>query len=156
MNNSSKIRKLCQFLCSPVTYLICDSWTAIETLISTVMHNRRKIQNAYTFFSALLSKFWHVTFGSQLKQLISTAMNNNYFHDLDIIGTPTSPAHWIRSKKYRLLPIQLERARFPIRYQIPHIANKLNLVEMSQSFTSRFSLKKHISKIILCLDVGID
>ena len=82
--------------------------------------------------------------------------STNYFHDMGIIEHPTSPSHHVPFKKYRLPPIKSERARCSIRYQIPHTVNKHNLVEMYQSLMSRFSLTKLISKIVLCLDVGID
>ena len=118
------------------------------------LKNLSETQTLYIFLNILNLK--------QLKD-VHTAMwyydiqsSTNYFHVLDIIGTRTSPAHCIRSKKYCLPPIKSERTKFSIRYQILHFVNKLKLVEMSRSFTIRLSLEKHNSKIVLCLDVRID
>ena len=80
------------------------------------LKNLSETQTLYIFLNILNLK--------QLKD-VHTAMwyydiqsSANYFHDLGITGTPTSPAHCIRSKKYRLPPFKSERARFSIRYQI--------------------------------------
>ena len=118
------------------------------------LKNLSETQTLYVFLNILNLK--------QLKDLhkamwyYDIQSSTNYFHDLGIIETPISPAHPVRSNKYCLPPIKSERARFSIRYQIPHIVNKLNSVEMFPSLKSRFSLKKHISKMALCLDVGND
>ena len=128
-------------------------------ILGTFVHRPVRLQNLSE--TQTLYLFLNIVNLKQLKDL-HTAMwyydiqsSANYFHDLGIIETPISPAHHVRSKKYRLPPIKSERARFSIRYQIPHIANKFNLIDVSPRFKSRFSLKKHISKIILCLDDGI-
>ena len=106
--------------------------------MGTFVHRPVRLKNfletqTFIFLSIYLISNNRKTCIQQYRNMIS---KTKYFHDLGIIETPISSAHQFRSKKYRLFPKKSERANISIRYQIHHIVNKLNLVEMSQSFRS--------------------